>query len=448
MLTSPGPRRMIATPSRISSPPRVTMNDGILIRATSDPCMAPTAAQASSAAMIAAHHGQLRLVGCTSSATTTLPNAMTRPTERSISPSSRAKISAIASTMYTVLCSNRLTRFCADRNAGFATWKLTATTAMARTTGRTPLSPLRTRSHQARRYWPSDWASTSGGTSAAAASGAAVRSVAIAASAVPAGVSPGSAVPGMSGTGHAPSRPAAGQHVNQHCGDEHDARHDVLQRRGQLTQAEKGHAVGDGADEEAAENTVDRLTPAAEEADPADDGGGHRVQDELTGVCRIGAVLTEEKGAEQYAAEAGGRGAQREGPGADGGEADAGAAGRFGVATDGVDVAAEAGPLGQGRQDAKDDQDDRDHPRNSPHRHQWSSAVDGADQHHRCPDQRHQGDSDCCHAGRGSHQALAAPRGRAQPQARADGPHHHRQGYPAGKGGNQPLDQVIEDPLV
>ena len=49
--------------------------------------------------MIAAHHGQSAPLGCTSSATTTLPSAMTRPTERSISPRSRAKISAIASTM-------------------------------------------------------------------------------------------------------------------------------------------------------------------------------------------------------------------------------------------------------------------------------------------------------------------------------------------------------------
>ena len=60
MLTSAPPRTMIATPSRISSPPRVTMNDGILSRATSDPWMAPTAEQASNAAMIAAHHGQFR----------------------------------------------------------------------------------------------------------------------------------------------------------------------------------------------------------------------------------------------------------------------------------------------------------------------------------------------------------------------------------------------------
>src|SRR6266516_3771295 len=275
MLTSDPPMTIIATPSRISSPPRVTMNDGIFSRATSDPWMAPPAEQASNAAMVAAHHGQFAPPGCTSSATTTAPSAMTRPTDRSISPRSRAKISAIASTMYTVLCSKRLTRFSADRNCEFATWKLTATTTMARTTGRTPLLPLRT------------WGR------------------------------------------------------------------------------------------------------------------------------RIGAVLTEEKGTEQYAAQAGGRGAQRERPGADGGEADAGAAGRFGVATDGIDVAAEAGPLEQERPGAKDDEDDRDHPRNPLHPHEGGSAVDSADHQHSYPDHRHQGDSDCCQANRGSHQALASPRGRA-----------------------------------
>src|SRR5205807_6030232 len=113
------------------------------------------------------------------------------------------------------------------------------------------------------------------------------------------------------------------------CADMDAARGDVSRRDGQCPRAEKVDSVGKVADEQAAENTVDCLTPAPEEADPADDGGGDRVQDELTGVRRIGAVLTEEKGTEQYAAQAGGRRAQRERPGADGGEADAGAAGRF-----------------------------------------------------------------------------------------------------------------------
>ena len=191
------------------------MNDGILSRATSVPWMKPTAAQASNVTMIAAHHGQFAPLGCTSSATTTLPSPMTRPTDRSISPSSRAKISAIASSMYTVLCSNRLTRFCADRNFEFAIWKPTATTTRPRITGSTPLLPLRTWSSEARRYWPSDLATSSGGTSAAATASSRVRS-SVPAPAVATGVSLGSAVTGTSSslvlrvssdTGHRP-RPA------------------------------------------------------------------------------------------------------------------------------------------------------------------------------------------------------------------------------------------------
>ena len=197
MPTSDPPRTMIATPSRISSPPRVTMNDGILSRATIDPWMKPTAAHATSVDMIAAHHGKFAPVGCTSSATTTLPSPMTRPTDRSISPSSRAKISAIASSMYTVLCSKRLTRFCADRNFEFAIWKPMATTTRPRTTGRTPLLPPRTRAHEARKYWPSDSAASSGGMSAASTLASAVRST-VPAPAAGAGVWPGSAVTGTS----------------------------------------------------------------------------------------------------------------------------------------------------------------------------------------------------------------------------------------------------------
>src|SRR5205807_10171574 len=46
----------------------------------------------------------------------------------------------------------------------------------ARMTGRTPLSPLRIRVSQARNHSPSDWATSSGGTSRVAASVAAVGS--------------------------------------------------------------------------------------------------------------------------------------------------------------------------------------------------------------------------------------------------------------------------------
>src|SRR3984957_16417088 len=121
----------------------------------------------------------------------------TAPTDRSTSARSRTSVSAIASTMYTVLSPKIYTRLLGRRKAcsGVMISKTTATTTMARTTGSTPLLPLRTRSHQIRMYWPSDWARIAGGTSAAATLASRVRS-AVPALAVPAGVSPGSAVTG------------------------------------------------------------------------------------------------------------------------------------------------------------------------------------------------------------------------------------------------------------
>jgi hypothetical protein len=51
-----------------------------------------------------------------------------------------------------LLCSIRLTRFCAPRNFEFAIWKPMATTTRASSTGRMPALPPRTRSHEARKY--------------------------------------------------------------------------------------------------------------------------------------------------------------------------------------------------------------------------------------------------------------------------------------------------------
>src|SRR5581483_226212 len=74
--------------------------------------------------------------------------------------------------------------------------KTTATITMARSTGRIPLLPPRIRSQETRRYWPSDWARISGGTSAATLASRAGS--AVPAPAVAAGVSPWSAVTGAS----------------------------------------------------------------------------------------------------------------------------------------------------------------------------------------------------------------------------------------------------------
>src|SRR5580704_18464084 len=195
------PRTTMRIPEKRRNPARVTTKDGILSRATSVPAREPNTPQETSAAIMAAHHGQPAPGCCTSLKAITPPISATAPTERSISARSRTTVSAIASTMYTVLSPNMYTRLLGRRKecSGVMIWKVTATTTMARSTGRTPLSPLRTLSHQARRYWLSDWATSS--RTSAAASGADVRSAAVVVSDSTAAVSPGTVVTGSSPSG-------------------------------------------------------------------------------------------------------------------------------------------------------------------------------------------------------------------------------------------------------
>src|SRR5690348_15738917 len=77
----------------------------------------------------------------------------------------------------TALCWKRFTRLTAERNTWFGLMVQNTTTMaiIATMTGRTPLSPALMRDTHARTYSFSDWATTSGGTSATT-SGAAVRS--------------------------------------------------------------------------------------------------------------------------------------------------------------------------------------------------------------------------------------------------------------------------------
>ena len=73
------------TPEKRRNPPRVTMKDGILSRAISVPWRAPMTPQQTTAARIAAHHGQSGPGSWTSLKAITPPRSATAPTERSIS---------------------------------------------------------------------------------------------------------------------------------------------------------------------------------------------------------------------------------------------------------------------------------------------------------------------------------------------------------------------------
>ena len=87
-------------PSKSRKPARVTTNEGILRRDTRVPWIAPMIAQQTSVVRIAAHQGQLGPgFCCTSLKAMVPPRSATEPMERSISPSSRTAISAVARTM-------------------------------------------------------------------------------------------------------------------------------------------------------------------------------------------------------------------------------------------------------------------------------------------------------------------------------------------------------------
>ncbi len=96
---------------------------------------------------MAPHHAQLVVIGCTSCTTIAAPHAPTNPIDRSISPRTSAKPSAMARTMITALCWKRLTRLTAERKTWFGLIVQNTTTmaTMATTTGSTPLSPARMR---------------------------------------------------------------------------------------------------------------------------------------------------------------------------------------------------------------------------------------------------------------------------------------------------------------
>src|SRR5579872_3171432 len=132
------------------------MNEGNRRRVISVPWIAPNTAQKSRPARIAAHHGQCVVTGCTSWTVIAAPQAPTNPTDRSISPSTRANPSPMARTITTALCWNRFTRLTGETNTWFGL-QIVNTTRMATIaamTGRTPLSPDLTREIDARTYPP------------------------------------------------------------------------------------------------------------------------------------------------------------------------------------------------------------------------------------------------------------------------------------------------------
>src|SRR5215471_15940672 len=101
--------------------------------------------------------------------------------------------------------------------------------------------------------------------------------------------------------------PAAGEGVDGHGGQQDQRGPHQLRGGGQADQLQ---AVGDHADDQAAEHGIQHLAPAAEQAGAADDRGGHGVQHVLAAVDAAGDRA--EVGRVDDAGDAGGQPAQRE----------------------------------------------------------------------------------------------------------------------------------------
>src|SRR5207245_2009968 len=158
--------------------------------------------------------------------------------------------------------------------------------------------------------------------------------------------------------GDAPrGRPAAGERIDGDRGEEDQARDDVLPLH---RKAHEEHAVVDAADDQAAQHSVKRLAPAAEEARAADDRRGDRIEDVLPALDVVRHAAEERR--VQKHPDPCGEGAEGECRRADQGEVDAGAARGFRVAADRVDVASVPRALKQDCPGHEDGEHYRDHP--------------------------------------------------------------------------------------
>ena len=192
---------------------------------------------------------------------------------------------------------------------------------------------------------------------------------------------------------------------------------------------------------------MDGLAPAAEEAGATDDGRGHRQQHvAVRGLDDVGGQRDLPRG-EQHAGDPSGQGGEDEAPGSDGGQADPGSPRRLGVATDGVHVAAEAGPLQQECRRGEHDKDDRDDVGNPLDRPEVGSVDvangDDRDSRHGHEDDLHRGE-----AARRSLQAVAALARVPQPEPRASGSDQHGQQDPADHRVEPPPEDVVKDDLI
>ena len=117
------PMIVSTTPFQASRPAKVTTKLGTPIFANQKPCSKPMAAPAPSAAASATAVDVWLPSGTKSVAAITPPMPLTKPIDRSISPSSRTNTTPMPMTMTADACAMRLTKLPAVRKCEFRDWK-------------------------------------------------------------------------------------------------------------------------------------------------------------------------------------------------------------------------------------------------------------------------------------------------------------------------------------
>ena len=139
---------MRTTPDQISRPASVTTKEGTPAFVITIACRNPMIVVTASATPIAAHAGQFEASGRSRRVIRTPPTALTKATDRSISPIRSTKTIPIAIVATAAICSSRFVKFRGVKKVSSSSPNTTAITIRPMTIGIDPSSPPRIASHR------------------------------------------------------------------------------------------------------------------------------------------------------------------------------------------------------------------------------------------------------------------------------------------------------------
>jgi hypothetical protein len=144
--------RMRTTPDQVSRPASVTTNDGTPAFVMTSAWRSPMSVVTASAKAMASHQGHPGASGRSRRVMATPPTALTKATDKSISPIRRTNTMPMAIVATGAIWSSRFVKLRSTKNVLSRVPKTIAMTTRPTTIGSDPRSPARTLSHRRRRY--------------------------------------------------------------------------------------------------------------------------------------------------------------------------------------------------------------------------------------------------------------------------------------------------------